>query len=195
MKKLIVIVSILVAFSCKAQLNPTGVIPIEDFENYQGEVPDGTYIKDVNQLLDKYTGSWEGTFEGKLYEISIVPEKITYLGIDEDILLLRYKITGEDNQELINTLNISSGTRVVKGTSIEDGGEPGEYYVLDYFGEESQCGQKGNIYLTISQNNPDQMRLFLAPSNEYIVKSKCPDGSAQQLFPTDPGNQLYLTKQ
>jgi len=168
--KLLIWVLVMSAFSCKAQIYPRGIIPVENFAEYQGEIHDRDYIKDVNNLLDKYEGTWIGTYSGKEYKVAIEKKKSNFLGITGDILLLRYKITDSNGQEIINTLNISDeDTRIVDGEYLENGGEPGEYYVMDYLGEESMCGQKGSIYIDFLNGDYNHLHLFLAPGRHRIL--------------------------
>lgn len=202
MKNAIAIIIVLSALSCKAQLVPVppGVIPIESFQDHQGSTSNIDYIKDVNHLLDKYEGTWIGTYNNKEYKIVINGFKRTKYRIKEDMLLLRYKITNTNGQEIINTLNLpNNDTHVINGSYMENGGKSGEYYVMDYLGEESLCGQKGAIYIYFFGNGYGSLRLFLAPSRHHIVSNNCPNGHAEQVFPTatesQEGGPLTLTKQ
>ncbi len=167
--------------SCKAQiLLPQGVIPIEDINTYQGDVPDGGYIKDVHHLLDKYEGTWVGSFDNKTYKIVINKVVDSYLEIQEDKLLLRYKITDENGNVIANTINLPDENRlIVEGYRMVDGDTNNEYYKLLYHGEE--CAQNGIIYISIN-NNTNQMNLGLSvPGGGF----SCEDyGSVQQVLPT-----------
>lgn len=75
---------ILTIFGCKAQ-----IIPVEEYRNYldnEIEIPDGAYIKDVNNLLDKYVGTWIGVQNSKTYEFRISKLTESFLGITMDEL-------------------------------------------------------------------------------------------------------------
>ena len=63
-------------FSCKAQVIGT----LEQFEecsmrpNHDEGCPDLeniTYVKDINNRLDKLVGTWKGNYGGKQYEIKL----------------------------------------------------------------------------------------------------------------------------
>lgn len=198
MKKLILILVLLVTvYSCKAQIYPSNVVPIENFENhdFNGRTPEGTYIKDVNHLLDKYEGTWTGAFDNKTYEIVINKTTDSFLGVQEDELLLRYKITNASGSEIINILNLpDDSASIVGGQNIKNGGNPDEYYVLFYQGESYKCGQIGDMFIYVSADNSNQLNLRLVPSRHSIRSSQCPNGHAQQLFPTD-SDSMVLTKQ
>src|SRR5699024_4418970 len=132
---------ILVAFSCIAQFYQPGIIPVEKSweyiygdKNNQG-VPDGTYFKDVNNFLGKYTGIWQGNAGDKTIKIDgtkIVDHRSRE--IKEDKLLLRYKITDQNGNEYINTLNLpKDATMTAEGDVLLKAGEPLEQYHFIYF--------------------------------------------------------------
>ena len=62
-----IIVLIFTTISCKAQ-----IILVENFEEYNQELPDGAYVKDANNVLGKFVGTWKGTYDNKSYEFKTV---------------------------------------------------------------------------------------------------------------------------
>ena len=191
MKKHIILVFItLVSISCKAQVvtNPTTIIPIEEyFENYRqpdNEVPDGAYIKDVNNIFDNFLGTWNGTWEGKNYSFIITEQTYSFLGIMEDRLLMRYLITdGTTGSVLIDTTGLpDNDTFTTRGSYLH---ENNETYELSYGGY--GCNQRGFILIALINNNT-QMNLGLINVGGY----NCPNGDAPPIIPTD---NIVLTKQ
>lgn len=112
----------------------------------------------------------------------------------EDRLLLRYKITGQGGNELINTLNLSKDALLTaKGDVLLKAGEPLEQYHFIYFGEDSECGQEGDLVIRPTDNE-NQIELILSPAGDLIDYSDCLNGEAiDQLFPTN--DWMTLTKQ
>lgn len=113
MKKSILLGFILFStLSCKAQ-----IIPIESKKNYIGtgiSLPDNvTYIKDVNNILDRYVGIWKGDYDGKNYQLIITKYINTYNGIMEDCLLMRYLITGVNGAIIEDTRILSDNSPYV----------------------------------------------------------------------------------
>ena len=92
MRNVLSIVIIFLLLSCKAQ-----TIAIEDFQDYVKQnkhgLLNGGYIKDVNNVLDKFVGTWKGTQNSKNYEFVIVKVTKNDGVLKEDKLLMRYKIT------------------------------------------------------------------------------------------------------
>jgi hypothetical protein len=177
----------IISFICKAQ-----IIPVENHFNYQNEIPDGTYIKDVNNVLDKFTGTWLGTYDNKNYEIEV--EEVVYqsqirTSLTYDQLYLRYKITDANGTVLLNTLPLPDDSDyVVMGEYVKPSGS----YQLDYGGYEYDCGQSGTIFIKTFNNNT-QMKLYLYLGESPYNEIDCPNGFAEQVFPTH--TQIILTKQ
>ena len=59
---------------------PAQILPVEDLNEVTGtsaeeQIQGIRHIKDVNGVLDKYVGTWKGTFDGK--QIELVITKLT----------------------------------------------------------------------------------------------------------------------
>lgn len=188
MKKLIITICIFItALSCKAQ-----IIPVEEHKNYlesENEIPKGSYIQDVNNLLDKYIGTWVGTYDNKTFEVIINEITVSFLKITVDELQLRYKITDNDENIIADTTNEPDDSYlIVSGKYLT---RP-NLYVMTYIGEEGNCGQDGDLLLGIPDNSPNTMNVFYAVSRDIILRSDCPNGLSEQILPTE---QFTLTRQ
>lgn len=184
MKKTQILIAIftLTLISCKAQ-----IIAVEDYNDYPNDIPDGAYIKDINNVLPKFVGAWKGSFNDKNYEFEITKETISYLGIKEDQLLMRYKITDNLGNEIENTLSLPNddGYVMQNGYINKNGG-----YVFSYIGREVACGQNGVVYIGLYKTNSNKMFLRLSPNGEMYPE--CITGEAEQILPLD---WIDLTKQ
>lgn len=180
-KRLLILLYFFTLINCTAQ-----IIAVEDFANYQGELPDGAYIKDVNNVLNKYTGVWKGNFDNKSYEFHIIKfTENSILNYKEDILLMRYKIThNETGNIMVNTLSLANDDKyVIKGNYLDKTGT----YVLDYLGLQGECGQNGSLFVSINNN---KMNLGLYVDGE--IYPECINKGVEQILPT---SWIYLTKQ
>ncbi|TPG44359.1 DUF6705 family protein [Flavobacterium pectinovorum] len=190
MKKIIILSLIIIAnLSCKAQQ----IIPVEkaiDYRLAENGIPDNTYFKDINNLLDKFVGTWIGTYNNKTYKFKIDKFVNNYSGgTKEDVLLMRYIITNANGTQIENTTTLSDDNYlVIIGDYIQR-----STYHLNYSGRESTCGQLGTIYIEVlKSSNNTKMKLFLLPDKIMISPSSCPQGVSQQIMPID---QIVLTKQ
>jgi hypothetical protein len=181
---------LLIALSCRAQQ----IVPVERSIDYMiagNGIPEGTYLKDTNNLLPKYLGTWKGTFEGKNYTFVVTkhtykPNNVTY-----DILLIRYLITSSNGTVIEDTRNLPNDSPyVIKGYYFS---KDISYYVSNYTGREVLCGQHGKIFIRIKNASNTMMSLVLSPDKDMISEQDCPGlKSAVQLFPI---KGMMLTKQ
>jgi hypothetical protein len=177
----ILLITLFTVLSCKAQ-----IIPVEDFESYTQELPDGVHVKDINNLLDKFVGTWVGTFDNKDYEFRVLKyTRISTISDKKfDKLLIRYKITNNFGKVMANTLNLpNESPLVIKGSYLAATGS----YVLNYIGLNHNCGQNGSIFIAVYE--PTKMKLFLNVSGQTF---DCISGSVPQVIPTE---WIDLTKQ
>lgn len=187
----LLIVSIL---SCKAQ-----IVPVEQVVNNFDNVEEGvtTHIKDVNNVLDNYVGSWIGSYNGKDYTFVITEKTIVFdeeYNIYADVLIMKHKIVDESALTIIEDTTILPDEDAHSiGLHFKLNSSGGLTYILDYGGNHSDCGQLGEIYITLFNNN-QQLHLILLPDNDtiYNFDEACPNGIAEQLMPTD---LVVLTKQ
>ena len=191
MKKIIFIgYFLLTVISCKAQ-----ILALKQYIDYidVGEgIPENiTYIKDIDNFLEKYEGVWIGTYNNKTFELHIEKETKIYYGVAEDLLLIRYKITDDSNNIIFNNLSIYDDTAVsiIEGSYISRGGS----YVLYYPNPNGICGLGGDIFIGIADNNLNQMNLILAEGYELLNPDDCPNGELEQDFPTE--SSMTLAKQ
>lgn len=191
MKKLIVLgCMLIIAISCKAQT----IVPVEKSIDYMiagNGIPDGTYLKDVNNLLNKYIGTWKGTYEGKNYTFVITKFKDVFLGITEDKLLIRYLITTTNGVVIEDTRSLSdTSTYVIEGSFFS---KDLSYYGLNFFGKNSICGNQGTVFIRMKNTTNTSMSLTFMQSMETIAEDNCPGLKLAE--PSLPINGMMLTKQ
>lgn len=182
--------------TCNAQKPPQQLpIPIEemiDYMNNDVEINDGAYFKDVNNVLDKYVGTWVGVYDNKTYEFQLMEFTDNYLGISEDKILMRYKITDSNGNVIESTLGLpDESPYVIKGYYLS---ENEANYILTYISQQP-CTVWGHIYINV-MNNGTTMRLFLMPDPEVGIGENCINGLSS-IFPTPTsnGNSIVLSKQ
>ncbi len=178
-RSILMIVIILVALSCKAQ-----IIAVEDFEKYPADLPEGAYVKDVNHLLEKYVGDWKGVYSKNNYTYEFHIKKRVYSSDIRDLkfdeLIMRYHITDSNGNEVFSTLSLpDENAYVIKGWYLS---HTKTHYVLSYIGEESACGQSGDIFIYLGKTNKDKLYLNLSPDIDMIDCEKV----AEQILPLEP---------
>ena len=193
MKKIFFSLIVVINISCKAQ----NILPIERMINYiededKGLLDDGiSYVKDVNGILNKFVGTWKGSYQNKNYEFKISKNTKQEVSIKKDRLIIRYKITDSRSGirlAIANTLNLpTEDGYIITGDYLARNGS----YVLDYFGLKGECGQNGTMFINVKDTTPNLMDLFLHVKGE-IYHPECTTGYAAQVMPIEG---ITLTKQ
>ncbi|WP_300690701.1 DUF6705 family protein [Chryseobacterium sp.] len=143
----------------QCRFNPT-VCP----ENYN-------YVKDVNNLLNKYVGTWKGSLEGKNYEFNFIKKEnfqSEYTDVKWDMLIGRVKIIDQNS-----TVEFDNFSKSDNDANWGIYFQPDlKAYLVTFSGEKSGCIDYGNLYLRIKPETPDQMSIYFLPSMD-IVKKDC----------------------
>ncbi|CAL2087599.1 DUF6705 family protein [Tenacibaculum sp. 190524A05c] len=181
-KNITLLFIILISISCKSQ-----IITIENLVDYNSDLPEGAYIKDVNNVLNKYEGVWKGVLDNKTYEFRIIKKTQEYLEerFKEDLLLMRYKITNAKGVVIENTLSLpDNDVMTVSGRYLTKSGG----YLLRYIGR-GNCGQNGNIYISVYDSQNKKMELSLQVDGEFYSDNCIQED--EQIIP----RKINLTKQ
>lgn len=190
MKKLILLGCLLIiGISCKAQT----IVPVEKSIEYKetGGIPDGVYLKDINNLLLKYIGTWKGTYEGKNYTFVITKFRHDFLGISADKLLVRRLITTTNGTVIEDTRSLpDTSPDVIKGSFFS---KDLSYYGLRFFGENSICGNQGTVFIRMKNTTNTSMSLTFMQDMVTINEENCPGLKLAE--PSLPISGMMLTKQ
>lgn len=190
MKKIFLITLSIFAISCKSQ-----VVSLETAAqcSTSNPCPDYNYAKDINNSLEKYVGTWKGTYNGRQYELKFNKNLYQgFLGNKRDRIKGRLRITTIGNLPLIIFDNYSE-LDDEKTNFSGLGFQPNlQSYIVHFSGPlTSGCINSGDVYLTINPNTPNQMKIFYW-SDKDIVVGDCPS-SFTQTFPEK--QTIMLTKQ
>ncbi len=192
--KTILLILFFSIYTVSAQIQDASIKPLESYYLYPNNdnfnIQDGFYFKDVNNLLDPYVGVWIGNYDGKTLKLDIsIQEKVFGVRIYFDKLLIKYKITDSNGQDLVNTLNMFDSYKYhMNGNFFSD--SPLKYYA-DYTGYEYECNQTGTTVIELIDNNT--MSLWVIGDRD-IVLGNCPDGNIH-ILPTEEANAVVLSKQ
>lgn len=191
MKKIMILGCILLfAMSCKAQT----IVPVEktgDYLDAGNGIPDNTYLKDVNNLLSKYLGTWKGTYGGKNYTFYVTKYTSKFEKVTRDKLLTRYLITTSNGSILEDTRSLpDTSPYVIKGNYF---GKDLRSYASNFFGKNSQCGNKGTVFIRMKNTTNTQMSFAFEPDKILISEDTCPGFKFAEL--TLPREGMMLTKQ
>lgn len=194
---LLIFVFLLCITSCKAQTIGT----LEQFEectmrpNHDEGCPDLeniTYVKDTNNRLNQFVGTWKGNYNGKLYEIKL-EKKINYKnepndGLSWDMIIGRIKITDNSGNVIYTSMSKPDNDTYFWGYNFQK-----RSYVMHFVGNYN-CLESGDVFIETKLNNPTEMTLYYSEDKDgFLNPAKCPNFSS--FTPLLPGNKMTLTKQ
>lgn len=187
--KTILIILALFTISCKAQTVSLETIAKCQQENPPYPCPDYTYVKDINNSLNKYVGTWKGILNGKTYEFNFIKKENMGEYIKRDRLIGRLRIKDSSGNIVYNTFTQTDNTKtMLSGLNFQ----PNLKAYMVYFVGRSECVEYGNVYLRMLPSTPNQMTVFFHPDNDINVEGSCPT----DFQPTIPYQKtIYLTKQ
>ncbi|WP_370895284.1 DUF6705 family protein [Chryseobacterium gossypii] len=149
--------------------------------------PAASYVKDVNNLLNKYVGTWQGTLNGKSYEFNFVKKENFGEYLKADRLIGRLKIT--DSNGVIEFDNFSKPDESTRfwGDNFQ---KDLKAYMMYFSGGKLGCIDYGYAYLRIKPDTPDNMSIFFFPDHD-IATQDC--SNFQTTLPAK--KLIHLTKQ
>ena len=190
---------VLCIFNCKAQ--PTSTSQYEEVAleleqaDFQVHPYKGVYYKDVNNHLDKFTGTWLGAYNGNNFELLIEEYSTSYNGNRRDKLRLKYRITDASGNTLVETFSQPRHSAYIMTGKYLD--QSGLSYVLSYTGLRSDCGQTGTVFIGSGWNtNNDTLRIYMIVEGEGYDPERCPDYTQFPIyFPKNTDPEFFLQKQ
>lgn len=186
MENLKIILSLFV-LSVTANCHCQKILPVEKLVDYmrgkQGGLENNgyTYVKDVNNVLDKFIGTWKGKSTiGKTYEIKINEISETSYGIKEDLLILKYRVLDAKGKEIDNTLSLPNDhVYVVSGAYLDKQNN----YVFNFNGGQKDCGLDGSLFVKVLGNGK-KLEISLHPIGESI-SVRCESGDPIEIMPVE----------
>ncbi|OBS13307.1 hypothetical protein ATE49_14755 [Elizabethkingia miricola] len=170
MKKNIIILTVFLSIFCiKAQ-----TISIS---SYVGQIPNGAYLKDIDNTLPLFTGTWIANFEGKQVTLNISdkienhPLKLLNTNYYSDVLFMRYTITDSNGNQLASTMNNAITTSNIISTYTSSDKNS---VAFDYKGEE--CGI-GEGYIVLKKIDSNHAKWEYHSTGGLIDPNQCPNYS------------------
>lgn len=185
MKKIFFIILTILTGTFSAQ-----TFSLETMAQYEpGNMPKADYAKDINGLLNKYVGTWKGTFEGKTYEFNIIKkENVTFefSNTKWDKLVGRVKIIDSNGSILFNNFNKTDNDTGLGYNFQKDL----KLYLMRFNGEKINCIDDGFIYINVKSETPNKMTINFHPDNDIVMED------CSNFKTTMPTNKIIsLTKQ
>lgn len=199
------IITILVVLLYSVVVQAQVIVPVDKVGEYfsnNKNIPEHIYYKDVNKVLNKYVGTWEGVYKNQTYYFEITKQiKVRSNNFPmtfRDDLLIKFKITDNKSKKVIrNTFNLPNDL-LIASSLIRD--ITATKQIMLYFGgnnKQVNCGDIGNIYLEPFDKNR-KLKVYVVPqSMVFYVEDgvhPCPGGRILPPFPDSKETALILTK-
>ncbi|WP_101239267.1 hypothetical protein [Chryseobacterium sp. PMSZPI] len=161
------------------------------------KLPDNSYLKDFNNELSPYVGTYKATFEGN--EITLYITKQNYKFFDlkvkkyyQDVLSIKYIVKNSSGTILQNTQTMSFQPNQLRFTVYSVKTKPSQNTIIFYYGG-TNCGIGwGDIYL--KKLNDHQLSWEYRPNDSIIDSKTCPDDTDINIYLPETKN-LIFTKQ
>lgn len=186
MKKIILILLMHTVFFSCAQTYPL---------NTYYDVPVNAYIKDLNNDLLPYQGSWVGNWDNKTFLITFMRIK-KFQNYDlnksyyKDVLVGKFKVTDSNGLVIYDNTLLPNENTKIEGLRFLM--QPTKRYSLYYY-DEDLCGMTGNIYINFASTDLTKLTWRYSDMTD-IITEECPYYNANP-FPKPLPENIILTKQ
>lgn len=190
MKNILIVFILIISISCKSQQ----VYPLKT--DYT-EIPTNSYLKDVNNELNSFIGTYKTTFQNN--EITLFITKLTYRFFDDgqyhfykDTLSIKYIIKNSSGTILQDTENISLPAQQIRHTILSQWVEDNGNKLLLYYGG-TNCGI-GWGEIVLKKVSSTQLSWEYRPNDIILDSAKCPNGTDSTIYLPET-KDLIFTKQ
>ena len=160
-------------------------ILLENKPSY-GSIPNGAYIKDVNNVLNPYLGEWSANYDDKKITISFIKYKNSRSSLDDNIyfideIMARYKVEDSNGNILIDYTN--ELTYPTEDLRFRGMGLFNNEYAFTHDRQDRDCGLSimYNVIKVNGDSNKLTMKLsswqggYFWGSNQSIEDGVCPE--------------------
>ncbi|WP_185288767.1 DUF6705 family protein [Chryseobacterium lactis] len=184
------ILGIFVVLCCKAQ-------QIYSLKTDYTEIRQNSYLKDLNNELDSFIGTWQGSFNGNLITLFITKESHKFFNENQykyykDILSIKYIVKNSSGIVLQNTQSMTFQANQLTHTIYSQWPEDNGNSILLYYGGTNCSVGWGSIKL--KKNSTIQVSWEYRPNDIILDDSKCPQGTDISIYLPET-KDLIFTKQ
>ncbi|ALR31955.1 hypothetical protein ATE47_16160 [Chryseobacterium sp. IHB B 17019] len=186
MKNIILILFAITTSSCNAQNLP--------LSTKYSQIPNNAHIKDLNNDLNKYVGSWNASVGDKQIHLYITkqedrPINLISKSYYSDVLVIKYEIL-VNNQIVESTKNYTLENANITSMDLDIDGS----IIFDYEG--GKCGVGWGM-IDVTYIDSTHLKWNYIPESTVITNINCPDypaGGIKINLPDEP-KDIIFTKQ
>ncbi|MGU3375075.1 DUF6705 family protein [Chryseobacterium sp. M5A1_1a] len=182
MKYKVLIILVFVGLFYNAQ-----ILPLRTYT----DIPENAYLKDTNNELQSYEGTWKGIWENKTVLVTFKKVTNQYnenLKYFKDYLIGKFKVIDSNGNVLFDNTNTTDNFAKIRGSRIR---KIDDKYSLIY-NDFDLCNTSGNIIINFTDSFKTQLNWKLTYGSNMIT-IECPYYNTQvpEALPKD----IILTKQ
>ncbi|MCE3075634.1 DUF6705 family protein [Chryseobacterium gwangjuense] len=186
MKNILLLILFILATSCKAQ-----TYPLRTYST----VPSDSYIKDLDDELLAYEGTWTGQWNGKIFNLSLkkIKKYFTHLNNNPyymDVLIGKFKVTNLNGLVLFDNTSVSDSDAKIVGGKIFS--QSSTKYSLRYL-DPDICDMNGLIMINFTDQSKTMLNWKFSDTTD-IITSDCSFYNSNP-FPDPLPKSIVLTKQ
>ncbi|OCA75958.1 hypothetical protein BBI01_04470 [Chryseobacterium artocarpi] len=183
MKNIFLFILLSISISCTAQ-----TYPLRTFT----DIPENAYLKDLNNELNYYAGTWKGIWNNKT--IYIIFKKNTYiydnvLKYYKDNLIGKFKVLDSNGNILFDNFNSADNNAKIWGGKFR---KADDKYSLTY-NDPDLCNTSGNIIINFTDSTRTKLNWKLNKGSN-IITTDCQYYNTTP-FPQALPEEMILTKQ
>ncbi|MCT3898401.1 hypothetical protein HZQ13_09885 [Elizabethkingia anophelis] len=184
MKNIFFIASLMISLSCKAQILP--------LNTYYTDIKSNSYLKDLDNILPRYVGTWHANYNGTNVYLTIDnvtkhPARFGDISFYNDILFVRYIVKDQNGVTLQSTIN-----KIITEANIKSiAPRRNNTIVFSYSGGNCSVGS-GKIYLEYIDTT--HLKWSYYPESLLLIEGECSKSSDLKVY-LPKAEDLVFTKQ
>jgi hypothetical protein len=186
MKNIFLFLLFTFALLCRAQQT----YPLRTYTN----IPENSYLKDTNNELQSYEGTWKGTWNNKI--IFITFKKITNkynpnLKYFKDLLIAKFVVKDNNGNILFDNTNLSDNSAKIKGFGFIKNTSK---YLINYQ-DPDLCHMTGSGRINFTDATKTKLEWKYSQDTEWIENECFYHGLPESQRPEPLPMNIILTKQ
>jgi hypothetical protein len=178
--------------SCKSYTQQT-IVPLRTYTDIPEDA--GYYMKDTNNELSAFEGTWKGTWNNKTLFITfkkVTNKYNTALKYHADIIIGKFKTVDNNGNILFNNTQLVDNEAKIEGTGFQN---ITDKYLMWYV-DNDLCGLSGDIEITFANAARTQLNFYFHQDNQVLTSDCYFHGWPQANRPAPlPKDNIVLTKQ
>lgn len=186
MKTIFLFIILTASISCKAQQT----FPLRTYT----DIPENSYLKDTNNELNDYIGTWKGTWNSKTIFITFKKVLNKYnptLKYYKDFIIGKFIVKDNNGNILFDNTNISDDQAKIKGFGLIKNTEK---YLISYT-DPDLCHMTGSARISFTDPTKTKLEWKYSQSNDWVENECFYHGLPYSQRPEPLPSNIILTRQ